>query len=57
MKLPLGADGELFASPSPAPRKHRAAVLGLHAAPETVGLRPVAVIGLKGAFRHSSSIV
>ena len=55
--LPLGADSELLAAPRPAARKHRAAVLGLHARAEPVGLRAVTIIRLKGAFRHCSSSI
>jgi hypothetical protein len=53
--LPLGADSELLAAPRAAARQHCAAVFGLHAGAETVGLRTVTVIRLKGAFRHFSS--
>ena len=53
--LPLGADGQLLAAPRPAAREHRTAVLGLHAGAESVSLRTVTIIRLKGAFRHFSS--
>ena len=53
--LPFGADSEFLAAPRAAARKHRAAVLGLHAGAESVSLRTVTIIRLKGAFRHFSS--
>src|ERR1035441_8118263 len=53
--LPLGADSELLAAPRAAARQHRTAVFGLHAGAESVSLRTVTVIRLKGAFRHCSS--
>ena len=53
--LPLGADSKLLAAPRPAARKHRSAILGLHAGAEAVGFGTVTVIRLKGAFRHFSS--
>jgi hypothetical protein len=53
--LPLGADSEFLAASRPAARQHRAAVFGLHAGAESVSLRTVTVIRLKGAFRHCSS--
>jgi hypothetical protein len=53
--LPLGTDSQFLAAPRPAARKHRAAVLGLHAGAESVSLRTVTIIRLKGAFRHFSS--
>ena len=53
--LPLGTDGEFFPAPGPAARKHRAAIFGFHAGAKSVRLRAVAIIRLKGTFRHFSS--
>jgi hypothetical protein len=55
--LPLGTDSEFLAAPGPAPRQHRAAILGLHAAAETMRFRTVTIIRLKGTFRHFSSSI
>jgi len=55
--LPLGTDGEFFPASGPAARKHRATILGLHAAAKSVRLRTVTIIRLKGAFRHFSSSI
>jgi hypothetical protein len=55
--LPLGTDGEFFSASGPAARKHRAAILGLHAGAKSVRLRAVTIIRLKGAFRHFSSSI
>ena len=55
MQLPLGADRELFA-PARAPAgQYRPSVLGFHAGPKPVRLGAVAIIRLKGAFRHERS--
>ena len=53
--LPLGTDRQLLAAAGAPPRQHGAAILGLHATAESMGLGPVAIIRLKCAFRHSSS--
>ncbi len=50
--LPLGTDSEFLAASRAAARQHRAAVLGLHAGAESMSLRTVTIIRLKGAFRH-----
>ena len=55
--LPLGTDSEFLPAPCPAAGKHRAAILGLHAGAESVRLGAVAVIRLKGTFRHFSSSI
>ena len=55
--LPLGTDREFLAPPGAAPRQHGTAVLRLHAGTKPVRLRPMTVIGLKGAFRHYDSIL
>ena len=55
--LPLGTDGEFLAAPGAAPRQHRAAILGLHAAAESMRFRAVSIIRLKGTFRHFSSSI
>jgi hypothetical protein len=55
--LPLGTDSEFLAAPGPAPRQHRAPILGLHAAAETMRFRTVTIIRLKGTFRHFSSSI
>jgi hypothetical protein len=53
--LPLRTDSELLPTPGTAPRQHSPSVLGFHAAPKSMGLGTVAVIRLKGTFRHFSS--
>ncbi len=53
--LPLGTDRQLLAAAGAPPRQHGAAILGLHATAESMGLGPVAIVRLKCAFRHSSS--
>jgi hypothetical protein len=55
--LPLGADGQLFASASPAAREHGPSVFGSHAGEESMRLGTLAVIRLKSAFRHCSSSI
>ncbi len=52
MRLPLVADGELLPPPRPAAGEHRAPILRGHADPEPVRLGTMAVIRLKGTFRH-----
>ena len=53
--LPLVADRKLFPPCRPAAGENGPAVLGFHARAEAVRFRAVAVIRLKGAFRHCSS--
>jgi hypothetical protein len=55
--LPLGADRELFASTGTAAGEHGASVLRLHPGTEAVRLGTVAIIRLKGAFRHGCSSI
>src|ERR1035438_8405292 len=55
-RLPFGADSELLSPAGAAAREHRTPILGLHAAAESMRLRPVAVVWLKSTLRHSSSI-
>jgi len=55
--LPLGADRELLASTGTAAGKHGASVLCFHPGTEAVRLGTVAIIRLKGAFRHGSSSI
>jgi hypothetical protein len=55
--LPLGTDGEFLAASGPAASQHRAAVLGLHTAAESMRFGTVTIIRLKGAFRHFSSSI
>ena len=50
--LPLGADGEFFASAGAAAGQNGATVLRLHPGAEPVRLRPMAVVRLIGTFRH-----
>jgi hypothetical protein len=52
--LPFGADSELFAATGAAAREDGPAVLGFHARPEPVRLGAVAIVRLKGTFRHLS---
>jgi hypothetical protein len=54
--LPLGADGQFFASASAAAGDYGATVLRFHSRKESVGLGAMTVIGLEGAFRHNNSI-
>jgi len=56
-RLPFVADRELFAAPGATAGQYGAPILGFHAAAETVGLRPVAVVRLKSTFRHFSSSI
>ena len=53
--LPLVADRKLFPPCRPAAGENGPAVLGFHARAEAVRFRAVAVIRLKGAFRHDRS--
>jgi hypothetical protein len=55
--LPLGTYSELLASARTATGEHGAAILGLHAAPEAVSLRAVAIVRLKSTFGHFSSSI
>ena len=55
--LPLGTDSEFLAAPGPAPRQHRAAILGLHTGKETMRFGTVAIIRLKSTFRHLVSSI
>jgi hypothetical protein len=50
--LPLRTDGEFFPATGAAACKHGAAVFRFHPGAETVCLRAMTVVGLKGAFRH-----
>jgi hypothetical protein len=50
--LPLRTDSEFLAAARASAGYHRTAVLGFHTAAESVRLRAVAIIRLKGAFRH-----
>ena len=50
--LPLGAYGQFFASAGAAAGENGAAVLRLHTGAKPVRLGAMAVVGLKGAFRH-----
>jgi hypothetical protein len=56
-ELPLGADSQFLTATRPAASEHGATVLGLHAGEKAVRLGAMAVIRLKGSFRHLSSIV
>jgi hypothetical protein len=53
--LPFGADSEFLAAAGATAREYGPAVLGFHARPESVRLGAVAIIRLKGTFRHLSS--
>ena len=55
--LPLGTDGQLLSPSRPPPGKHGPAVLGFHAAAKAMRLRPMAVVRLKGTFRHCRSSI
>ena len=54
-ELPLGAYGQFVASASAAARENGATVLRLHPGTKSVRLGAMAIIRLKGAFRHSDS--
>ena len=51
-RLPLGADGQFFATARAPAGQNGASVLRLHPGAEPVRLRPMAVVRLIGAFRH-----
>jgi hypothetical protein len=51
-RLPLRADGQLFAADSAAAGQDGLAVGGLHASPETVGFGAATVVRLKCSFGH-----
>jgi hypothetical protein len=51
-RLPLRADGQLFAANGPAAGKDGLTVRGLHAAPKPVRLGAATVIRLKSSFWH-----
>ena len=53
--LPFGADSEFLAAAGAAAREYSPAILGFHARPEPVRLGAVAIVRLKGTFRHLSS--
>jgi hypothetical protein len=55
--LPLGTYGQLLAAPGPAAREYRAPILGLHTGEEAMRFGTVAIIRLKGAFRHLISSI
>jgi hypothetical protein len=55
--LPLGTDGQLLTAPGPPARKYRAAIFRLHTGEEAMRFGTVAIIRLKGAFRHLISSV
>ena len=57
MKLPFRADRELLAPARAAAGQDGTAVLGGHARPESVRFGALAVIRLKGAFRHLRSTI
>ena len=57
LRLPLGADRELLASARAAAGQHRPSVFRFHAGAESVGFGAVAIIRLKGAFRHGDSSI
>ena len=50
--LPLGANGQFFAATSATAGENGAAVLGLHPGAKPVRFSAMAVIRLKGTFRH-----
>lgn len=52
--LPFGADSEFLAAAGAAAREYSPAILGFHARPEPVRLGAVAIVRLKGTFRHLS---
>jgi hypothetical protein len=56
-RLPFVADGKFLSSSGATASKHGAAILGFHAAAETVRLDTLAIIRLKSAFRHFSSSI
>ena len=55
--LPLGADREFFAPARTPAGEYRPSVLSFHTGAESVRFGAVAIIRLKGAFRHSYSIL
>jgi hypothetical protein len=56
-RLPFVADRELLTATGAPAGQYGAAILGFHAAKESVGLSALAVIRLKSTFRHSRSII
>jgi hypothetical protein len=55
--LPLGANGQFLAATGAAAGENGAAVLGLHTGAKPVRFGAVAIIRLKGTFRHFSSSI
>ncbi len=55
--LPLGANGQFLAATSAAAGENGAAVLGLHTGAKPVRFGAMAIIRLKGTFRHFSSSI
>ena len=49
------ADRQLMAAPRAASGQYGAAIFRFHPGPESVGLRALAIIGLKCTFRHGLS--
>jgi hypothetical protein len=52
-----GADGDLVTALGATTAENGSPGLGLHAAEETVGLRAMAAVGLKGALRHGTKLL
>jgi len=52
--LPLGADGQFLAATSATAGENGAAILGLHTGAKPVRFSAMAIIRLKGTFRHFS---
>jgi hypothetical protein len=50
--LPLGADGQFLAATSATTGENGAAILGLHSGAKPVRFGAMAIIRLKGTFRH-----
>jgi hypothetical protein len=55
--LPLGANGQFLAATGAAAGENGAAVLGLHSGAKPVRFGAMAIVRLKGAFRHTSSSI
>ena len=55
--LPLGANGQFLAATGASPGQNGAAVLGLHTGAKPVRFGAMAIIRLKGTFRHFSSSI
>jgi hypothetical protein len=56
-ELPFGTDREFLAALGTAARQHGTSILRLHTGAKPVCLRPMTVVGLKGAFRHLSILI